>query len=267
MPSSLNQTGGLASSTWLQATNSLLGLAQLPLIPDATTFDGGQLTKYQDAAKRFFDLAHRQLSLKTTTNFTNRKFQLPISIGTLGTPSTYQYALDLGINSEALKFHSFYNVTYGSSYATQLPVWKYEDYRTRWPEESQLWLAAPQAVIILPYDRTLDFPHGTPKVQIFPVPDANYNLEYQAKLNFYPLIKNDDLILWPPEYEHALWLWGQQWLEVALSEGREGAIAGFVQEAVNAVHIQSLTSIEVRKAVKLGITMGRRRRFYGGYFG
>jgi hypothetical protein len=251
----------LANSTWFETVNSVLQLATLPPVITTTAFDNGPISKYQNAAKFKIDFAHRHLTLKMCTFFTTYKFSLIINQGTT------DYILDTGINSESLSYHSWYNITAGSPYAQFLKLVKYEDYLDRWPDQTVVQSGPPEYMVELPYDRTLDTGNPMPRIRVFPVPDNTYTLQYQARLNPFPLVDSSSQILWPPQYEHGLWSWAWQYLEIDLAEGREGALDKLVDEVLSQIRVMSQPAEEVRKGVRvMHLSGNRRRRGYGGYF-
>ena len=248
------------NSDWFSATNSVLSLASLPLCGSTSAFDAGQLTKYQNAAKYKIDFAHRHLTLKMVTAFTNRKFQLPINV------SVTDYVLDTGISAESLKYHSWYNITAGSAYAQYLPLMKYEDYTDGWPDQTIVQSGPPEYVVQLPYDRQLDVDDPEPRIRIFPVPDGAYTLQYQARLNAYTLTSNNSILLWPPEYEHGLWAWAWKFLEVDLAEGREATLEALADDVLSRIKLASMPAEQVRKGVRMP-HLSHRHRYRGSYFG
>jgi len=235
-------------------------LAALPTIVNTTAFDNGPLSKYQNLYKFNVDFAHRYLSNRMATRFTNRKFQLPIAAGTT------VYALDTGMSGESLKYHSWANITAGSSYASTLQYMKYEDFLQMWPDSTIIQSGPPQYIVQLPLDRTLDTTQPQARIQVYPIPDATYQLQYEARLNAYPLINSASIILWPPEYEHALWMWVKAWGEVDLAEGREQALLPLAEQVINNVRIMSMEAEEVRKGVRLPRMGGFWRRRATSYF-
>lgn len=254
----------MTNSTWFATTNSVLQLAQLPLISSTASFDApigsGGLSKYQDAAKWKVDFAHRHLTLKMCTAFTQYKFSLSVQ------PGITDYILDTGINSESLSYHSWYNITAGSPYAGYLPLYKYEDYMDQWPDQTVIQSAPPQYVVQLPYDRTLDTGNPQPRIRVFPVPDAAYQLQYQARLNPFPLTTSSSIILWPPPYEHGLWTWAWKFLEIDLAEGREQMLDALVDDVISQIRVMSQKAEQVRKGVRLPHLGRGRRRGATGYF-
>lgn len=242
----------MSNSTWFQATNSVLNLAQLPLISSTAAFDAGTITKFQNAAKYKIDFANRHLCVKVVTTMMNRKFPLSIVAGTT------DYALNTGILSESLKYHSFFNKTAGSPYAGALPLVKYEDYETWWPDQTVVQTGPPEYMVQLPYDSTIDATGLNPMIRVFPVPDASYTLEYQAHLNATLLTTNASLISWPPQYEHGLWGWAWKFLEIDLAEGREQMLDSLVDEVVTRIKLASQTAEEVRKGVRMMRINSRR---------
>jgi hypothetical protein len=253
----------MANSTWFMATNSTLTLAALPTIASTTLFDSGPLSKYQNLFKFQIDFAHRYLSNRMATRFTNRKFQLPIVEGTT------TYVLDTGISGESLKYHSWVNNTPGNAYARVLKYMRYEDFEAAWPDPTIIQSGPPEYIVQLPLDRTLDVDNPQARVMVFPVPDNSYNLQYEARLNCYPLTSSASIIMWPPEYEHALWAWAKAYSEIDLAEGREQALLPLAEAVLNNVRIMSMEAEEVRKGVRLMTTWGGRRRWRrsSGYFG
>jgi hypothetical protein len=248
------------NSTWFQCTNSTLTLAALPIIGTTTAFDNGPLSKYQNLFKFNIDFAHRYLSNRMATRFTNRKFQLPISAGVT------TYILDTGISGESLKYHSWVNNTPGNAYARMLRYMKYEDFEQMWPDPTIIQSGPPEYIVQLPLDRQLDVDDPQARIMVFPVPDANYNLQYEARLNFYPLTSSGSVILWPPEYEHALWAWAKAYGEIDLAEGREQALLPLAEAVLNNVRIMSMEAEEVRKGVRLPKLGGYGRRRVSSYF-
>lgn len=250
-------------STWFQATNSVLNLAQLPLIASTSVFDSGVLTKYQSAAKYKVDFANRHLSLKLVTTTMNRKFSLTTTSG------TQAYDLSSTTLSENLKTHSWYNITAGSSYVGPLNLVRYEDYLNSWPDQTIVPSGPPEFMVQVPYDATTDTPTLglTPLVWTFPIPDATYTLQYQAHLNATPLTSSGSNISWSPQYEHGLWTWAWKFLEVDLAEGREASLDALVDEVITRIKMLSTTAEEVRKGVRMMKLTSRRGHYGGSYFG
>ena len=198
----------------------------------------------------------------------NCKFQLPIQEGTT------DYVLDTGISAEALRYHGWYNITPQSAYYGHLKFYLYEDYMNEWADQTQVQSGPPQYVVQLPYDRALDFSAGNfgpmPRVRIYPVPDANYTLQYQAALNPPVLTQSTDQILWPPAYEHGLWAWAWKYLELDLAEGRENGLEAMVDQVLTRIKLASQPASEVRKGIRMmriGRRRGYRRSGSSGYFG
>jgi hypothetical protein len=253
----------MAFSNWFSATNSVLQLAQLPVIASTTVFDSGVLTKYQNAAKYKIDFANRHLALKVQTTMSNRKFTITTTAG------TQAYALNTGILSENLKYHSWYNITAGSPYYGPLKLVKYEDYMDMWADQTIVQQGPPLYMVQVPYDGTTDTPALglNPMIWCYPIPDAVYTLQYQAHLNYNPLTASGSLISWPPQYEHGLWSWAWKFLEIDLAEGREQMLDALVDDVVTRIKVASQTAEEVRKGVRMLKLSGRRGQRGGGYFG
>ena len=244
----------MANSTWLSATNDTLALASLDQIADANTFNNGPLTKYQYACKSYIRLGNQHLGVRVIRHFSSRLIQLLLTQG------VSDYALDTGISAEMIQPHSFYNSTPAPSDAfnTYLPNWKYEEYLSTVPRPSLIPQGAPQAWILLPIDRTQSSPVSM--VRIYPVPNQQYTLQYKAKINALELTDADSVLLWPPEYEHALWEFAWNLLERDLGEGKEGMIAELADQAAKQVMLLSGAPGDIRKAPRMMRLPGWRRR-------
>ena len=246
----------MTNSTWFDCTNRVLGLAGLDQITDENTFDTLAMPKYQTLAKYLVLLANQMLSIRATRHFAERLIILNINAGTT------DYAIDTGISPENIQLRTFFNVSTASPAKGQnreIRNWKYEEYLRKFPDQTIITRGSPQRWILLPVDRTLDSPEY--KVRIYPVPDQNYSLQYQAKLNAQPLEDSGSLILWPPEYEHALWLFAWNLLERDLGEGKEGNLEQLAREAAAQVRLASGVPADVRNAPTTMRLPTFRRRF------
>ncbi|MBY0545808.1 MAG: hypothetical protein K2W95_00815 [Candidatus Obscuribacterales bacterium] len=233
----------MANNTWRGATNEVLRLARLRTIASDAEFnlDSG-LESEQSAAKYYVRLLHYHLSLKAVKHFASRRLQLPVSDG------TGVYALDTGINPSAIAFRSFINVTAGGTQNRELESWDYEKFSKAYPDASVIQEGAPTHWILLPLERTDESPVW--KVRIFPTPDATYDIQYQAKLNAYPLTEAASVVLWPPEYEFALWEHAWSLLESGLGEGKEALIAQMAKDAIDRVMLADGVPVDNRRGVR-----------------
>lgn len=237
-------------------TNEVLRLALLPTIPDIATFDNdNNLQEFQFGAKYYVRLCHKLMTLRLVKHFAERRIDLPITAGQA------IYPLDLGINGSCIKFKSFFNYTFGGANNGEIFAMDYDYFNRNYPDTSLLVNnpGPPQNWILLPLERSQDPvnggaqpPSGAPiqNVRIFPNPDQNYNLQYRAQILPYPLAKSTDVILWPSEYEHALWLWSWAQTERALGEGKDGNIQQLAQQAVQDVELIAGMPDDLRPCVK-----------------
>ena len=236
----------MANSTWRAATNDVLRLARLRTIAsDAEFNDDTKLEEWQSAAKYYVRLAHYHLTLKAVKHFAERRLQLPVTSG------EGVYPLDTGLNPAALAFRSFFNVTTSSSQNGELAPWHYDGpggFLSAHPDTADIPSGAPSRWILLPIERTDTSPVW--KVRIYPTPDATYQLQYRAKLNAYPLTQASDIVLWPAEYEFALWEFSWATLESGLGEGKEGLIAQMAKDAVDRVQLMDGAPDDLRRAVR-----------------
>jgi len=195
------------------------------------------------------------MTLRMVKHFTTRRFDLPIDT------STDTYALDLGINGSCIKPRSFFNLTPGGTLNQELNYLDYDEFLRKYPDPSILvnTPGAPMQWILLPLERSEDPVNGTntppttapiQRVRIFPYPDAQYNLQYRAQILPYPLTQSTDVILWPAEYEHCLWIWSWGQVERALGEGKEGTLEQLARQAVQDVHLIAGVPDDARRAVR-----------------
>lgn len=244
----------MANSTWMAATNEVLELAQLDPIPDADSFNNptGALDKPQRSARAFIRLAHAHLSVRAYKHFATRRIDLPVDT------STAVYALDTGMNPEHVKPRHFFNITTGTAAAKniRLAYYDYKQFKIDYPDIAQVPTGSPEAWILLPIERTDESPIH--KVRIFPTPDAQYALEYQAVLNAYRLTTANSILLWPPEYEHVLWEFAWDLVERGLGEGKEGNIKGLAREAANEVHLVAGRLADAKRAFRMMKIPSRR---------
>src|SRR5579883_2023520 len=251
----------MANNTWFGATNEVLELGQLDPIATTTLFDNPtlNLTKYQRAARAYIRLAHMHLSVKAYKHFATRRIQLNID------SSSAIWSLDMGINPEHIKPRTFFNVSTGTIAAQNREIRNqpYNEFKDLWPDLSKITSGPPERWILMPIDRTNISPVHT--IRIYPNPDQPYQLEYQATLNAYPLKLSTDIILWPPEYEYALWEFAWDLLERGLGEGKEGRIAQMAEAAANEVRLVAGRPADVRRSLRV-MRMPRAPWFRRGWY-
>jgi hypothetical protein len=239
----------MANSTWGALTNECLRYALLPTIAGAgqggnTPFnDDTQLLEFQFAAKYYVRLAHKLLTLRAVRHFAKRRIALNIQAG------QEVYPLDTGIGPQGIQYGSFWNVTPGGSNNQQLQALPYEQFLAMYPDPTNIEVGPPVYWVLLPIERAQMDP--TPQnVQIVPIPDQNYNLQYRAQVLPYALNLDTDTVLWPPEFEHALTLWSWNRLESTMGEGKEAGLLQLAQQAVDEVHLIAGLPDELRKSVR-----------------
>lgn len=247
----------MANSTLRAAVNRVLLMKRLIAVDDDDVFnDDSQLGSDVVALKVFFDLANRLLITRMNERFLEREFQLNLVLG------TNTYDLDAGISSESLTYHSFINTTTGS--ARPILGWQggYASFKEAYPDETTISSAAPQLWVLYPITAGAAGP--THKVRFYPNPDANYNIVYRAKLNMVPLLLAADVLLFPPEYEHVLWMYGKALLEAEMGAGGEDVTFELASKAVEAVKEWASGPLETRPSQRLAVRMQstRRRRKY-----
>lgn len=226
----------MANRTWMQATNSVLGLSSLPLIADADAFNNDdELEKYHSQAKQFVLLTNHHLALRARKHFNSERFEFDC------TPGTANYDLATGLAPENIKLHTFFNISTGTKAAQngRLMEMSYKRYMDLYPDPTKITPGVPTHWVVLP--RESDEQTGEPvnQIKLVPTPDLNYKIEFQAILHVQELTDADSKILFPYHYEHALWEMAWQLLEVSLGEGKEGNIAALAREAANAVFLAS----------------------------
>jgi len=250
----------MANSTWMTATNEVLELSQIDPIASANDFNNptGVLSKPQRAARAYIKLAHLHLSVRAYKHFATRRIELPITLG------TSVYPLDTGMNPEHIRPERFFNITTGTAAAQNRPLryYEYANFMADFPDPSKITTGAPSHWILLPIDRTEESP--VHKVRIYPNPDQNYKLEYQAALNAYPLANATSVLLWPPEYEHVLWEFAWDLVERGLGEGKEGSISGMAAQAANEVKLVAGRLADANRAFRM-MRLPSRRRSNRGY--
>lgn len=247
----------MANSTWLEATNEVLALSSLPRIPSADAFNdetGDSLQKYQATTKQFVKLANMHLGVRARNHFATERFSFSTTV------NTAIYELDTGLSPENIKFESFFNVTVGDNAAQNGEVFwlDYRRFMRLYPDLSKISTGLPLQWVLLPLESDEDDP--VDRIRLVPNPDAQYTLEYQAKLNAPALVDSDSKILFPPHYEHALWQFAWELLETDLGEGKEGRLGQMAREAANSVFLAAGRPPDARKAPRSMKLPSRRYR-------
>lgn len=236
----------MANSSWYSATNQVLQLAQLDPFQATADFDGtsgNPVAKYQNAAKQFVLLANQLLGVRAWRNFNQREITF------FTTPGQNTYALDVGIDATNIRLRSFFNRTTTANFKgknLELRNWEYREYERAFPDETIIEQNAPMRWILLPIDRVNNYPVW--QIKLYPIPDQVYTIKYQATLNVQQLQANTDPILFPPHYEHALWLRAWSLLEQSLGEGKDQTITQLAEKAANEVWLVSTEADDIRKA-------------------
>jgi hypothetical protein len=243
-------------------TNEVLRLSLLPIIADDATFnDDNQLQEFQSAAKWYVRLAHKHLTLRAVKHFATRRIELPISA------DQHTYELDLGINASAIQIRSFFNVTPNGTANRELRAFlDYEDFLRQNPVLEDITEGMPQRFVVLPLERS-EGVNPRHQVRIYPNPDANYTLQYRAKLNATALNQASDQVLWPEEYEHALWIFSWAQVERALGEGKEGVLDQLARQAASDVQLVAGVPDDNKKAIRTMGPIGTANRWPPGRYG
>lgn len=250
----------MANSTWLQATNRLLRNSGLPEIDSSDSFNSpsaGQMTRYQLCAREYIAIVHEMVSVDLPVNFARRAFQL--NIDNIAGP-IYNLSSDMSV--ESITYDSFRNLSPAPPGPGVLRNWTYEYFTKRYADVSFIESGAPTHYIFLPVAQTDISPIY--KVRFFPNPDRAYTIEYIAQLNPYPLVNADSVILWTPEYEHALINTARFSLEEILGEGKAGSLYAVAQRAIQKVRQKATASKAEKKAVRMKKMFVRRGAF--GYY-
>lgn len=87
----------------------------------------------------------------------------------------------------------------------------------------------------------------------YPIPDAVYNILYQAKANVATMTLDTSNISWPYQYETTLFKWGKAYLEACLGEGKEADAFAFADKALSDYNFWMAGPDELRKSVRSGI--------------
>jgi hypothetical protein len=250
----------MANSTWYSATNQVLQLARLDPYQSTADFDGtsgNPVAKYQLAAKTFVFLANQYLGVRAWRNFNQRQITF------YTTPGVSTYPLDTGIDATNIRLRSFFNQTTTATLHglnQELRNWEYREFLRAFPDQTIITPDTPTRWVLLPVARSQSYPVWN--IQLYPTPDNVYQIVYQATLNIQQMQSSSDTILYPPHYEHALWLMAWSLLEESLGEGKDQSITQLAQKAANEVWLVSTEADDIRKAPR---TM-RLPRFRGGWW-
>lgn len=233
----------MANSTWRAATNNVLALSSLPEIESDADFNngGGSLQKFQSVAKQFVKLGHHHLGVRARNHFNTERFEFDTS--TL----TAIYEIQTGLSPENIKLESFYTVSTGdkANFNQPLREMSYDRFQKLYPDISKIPTGAPEYVVLLPLEGDdEDPPH---RLRVVPDPDDVYKIEYQCVLHAGQLTTATSKILFPPHYEHALWEFCWELLEIDLGEGKEAKIGFLAREAANAVFLAAGRTMNSRK--------------------
>jgi hypothetical protein len=242
----------MANSVYGDTVNKILELSGQGQIAQADFADRSKLTRFQVQCKAFTDLANRMLLVKMNERFMQREFSMPLTSG------IQEYELSTLISAENPLWHSFFLTTSGN--AVPLYNWDYREFRSVYPDLSIVPSSIPRYWILIPTQES-SIPNSTHTIRFYPNPDRNLTVRYQAKLNAQPLVNYTDGILWPVEYEHALWLQGRLFLEQALGEGKESNIEAYAQTALDQIKSVASAPAEQRQAIRPGLFVQGMRRY------
>lgn len=256
----------MANSTWFQTTNKILELKGQLQISSADNFNNPitGLTRIQSQTRAFVDLCDRLLNVKRNNRDTSQEFALTTQVGNPDILSTYTYQLDASISIESIRYWSFFNTTPQSDDAgstTSISAqgiynMPYREFRRRWPDFTSIPLSPPVLWVIMPKSLMqggVGIVNDT--ILFYPIPDAVYTIQYQAKTNAVPLQLDTDPILWSPQYEHVLWTWAGAWLEDALGEGKGQMAQYYAERALSEYLFWAAGPDEERKAIRTGMNI------------
>lgn len=98
-------------------------------------------------------------------------------------------------------------------------------------------------------------PRDVDRVSFSPPPSVAVTVQYEGYLNTVALRNETDIIIWPKEFEHLLWIAGVSFLEVALSEGKAPNYQALLEPAVTQVKQLSLGPVDQIPQIDLGIEL------------
>ena len=267
----------MANSSWMQVTNKVLELRGQNQITSPDNFNSeyqAGLTRMQQLARAFVEMCDRFLNVKRNNRDTSQEFQIVTQAGQPLVPSSNWYSIDQSVTAASIRYWSFFNVTPQSSSTTsyspaqQIFNVPYREFLARYPDITTIQTGPPVNWILLP--KSL-IGGGTglqyDKIMFYPVPDATYQINYQAKTKAVALTLHSDPVLWSPEYEHVLWTYASAFLEDAIGEGKGQNLFGLAEKFVSDYLMWESGPDEERKCVRTGMSIqgpmrGRRVSFW-----
>lgn len=236
-------------------TRMALEVGVLPPTDRGTFNDNNLLPSPLVKLKLYTDKCQRMLIRTLNKKFTQRLFTLT----TLAAQSTYD--VDPLTNLEGVMYHSVRCNTTGS--VGPLHNLAYNLYRETWQDTSLIPQGKPQQWVaaITPSSAGVERDN---KLIILPTPDAAYEIEYASKINMQPLVNDDDIIMFPPEYEDVLWTWGEAMLESKL--GVDATMGDYAQMAIDSCRMWGERPIDEKRGVRMGVQIKTSGNLSGSYY-
>lgn len=247
----------MANSTFRQTVDKILILSgQSPIGTSSGDFDSNTLDKPQQQAKLITDFANRQLALVNHGRFMRRRYVF--TTDPVANP-TGLYALDASTSIERLVRESWMDFT-----NSQPLDWRgFHEFQTMYPV----------LIADLPKGKPMYWTDSTPAsgddsgishVQLTPVPDGAYLIQYYGFLKTAALENETDEIIWPVEFEHLLWTAAISIMEVVLSEGKSANYQAMLEPAISQVKQLSIGPPDEIPGLDLQIEICQSRR--GAYY-
>ena len=246
----------MTNSTYFATVNTILQLAGQAPIPDVGTFaTTASLEKCQIQAKLFVDKANRKLVRHNRTRFTCRKYTLTTS------SASNSYSLTAGATSapnvrvENMVEHSMFNTTSGQGYGPLKFIPRYKQLQV-FPDGETVKGKPIRWYDLPPQD------DGVERIAFSPPPDATYTIIFDYYEDPVVLSGPTDVIQWPTVWEDVLWDYGQMYLEMALSEGKQKDLASLMVNLETEIRQLTMGATDQPPCAELGIniTAGIPRR-------
>src|SRR5271169_970576 len=186
------------------------------------------LERPQLQVQHYFNDANALLFVPLQTMFAQRQFNFSTTAGTV------QYPVDDSCNITAVTYHSLRCIDITGRLG-RVNFLNYENefremYRDfPWPVGTPTLMQQSRPTSWTTVCTAGGGINQQNYILMAPIPDAAYNFEYRAKLNQQPLVQYTDQVLYPPEYEHILTMYGRAMLRGS------GDPAQYAQQAFDAV--------------------------------
>jgi hypothetical protein len=209
--------------------------------------------------KKFTDKCQRMLIRTLNKTFTKRQFMFNTTAGVAGTLK--MFSLDALTNIEGVEYHSVRCNTTGA--AQPLANLSYREFRETWTDTSKIPVGKPQQWVAV----TTPAAQGVNRLSqfiILPIPNAVYQIEYEAKISTQPLVNDVDVILFPVEYEDVLWTWAEAMLESKL--GVDATMADYARMVIDSCRMWTERPIDEKRGIKMGVKLKINGTLSGSYY-